>query len=190
MIFKSLKSYYAANVIQLFSTPFPSFPSATSFRWCFQNKTTHHLLLGKLLGILACGFCTDCPLGDGVGKTWPFQVDCNPRLYHLGGRLCLVRKQIWSQYEQCIGLLRARCHIAGARYQNHSLDPLRAVKERSRLAIWKTSQEAPGLWPWKPNQILGWKSMVHTYAIHSSIQQTCTDPCWGRVFILTFQLGF
>ena len=180
MIFKSLKSYYVANAIQLFSTSCPHFPSAAYFRWGLQDRTTHHLLVGKVPGSLACGFSIDCLLGDGVGRTWPFQMDWNLSLYHLGGRLCIAGAWTQSQYEQCIGPLRAQCHAACARYQSQSLDPLGAVKKKSRLVIWKTSQQASGLQPWKPNQILGWKNMVHAYAIDSSIQLVFTDPYQGQ----------
>lgn len=73
MIFKPLKSYYEANVIQLFSIPCPSFPSAACFRWDLQDRTTRHLLAGKLLGSLASGFIQTVPLemelaGPGLSK--------------------------------------------------------------------------------------------------------------------------
>lgn len=180
MLFQILRELLCSKCHPAVPHPLPQFPIWCLFLVGLQDRTTHPLLAGGVLGSLAYGVCIDCPLGDRVGRTWPFQVDWNLSLYHLGGRLCIAGAWTQGQQEQRIDPCRAQCHAACARYQNHSLDPLGAVKKRSRLVIWKTSQQASGLQPWKPNQILGWKNMVHAYTIHSSIQLIFTDPYQGH----------
>lgn len=176
MIFKPFKSHYAANVIQLFSTPCPSSPSAACCRWGLQDKTTHHLLVGKLVGSLACGFIQTIPLemelaGSDLSKwtgIWAYtiwvvgsaqrapgpQASMSSALALSGHRVTLLmpntRITLWLPWEQ----LRKDQDWWFGRVPSRHL----ASSHGNQIKTW------------------GWKNMVHAYAIHSSIQQIFIDP--------------
>lgn len=95
MIFQILQELLHSKCHPAVLYPLPQFPIWCLFLVGLQDRTIHHLLAGRVLGSLAYGFCIDSPLEDGVGRPWPFQVDWNLSLYHLGGRLCIAGA--WTQ---------------------------------------------------------------------------------------------